>query len=156
MIIRSAANLPDRVRLSFGNDPGRARQSMRDECDINKIMAKYQKTGAIDHFSRHAPQYDFADSIEFHDAMNIVTEGNRMFADLPSSLRSRFENPGEFLDFVQDEGNAEEMVELGLRAPRTPSEAEPVVPARAVVPPVGEAALPPSSEASAEPAPVVS
>ncbi len=155
MIIRSAANLPDRVRVSFGDDPGRARQSMRDECDINKIMAKYQKTGAIDHFSRHAPQYDFADSIEFHDAMNIVTEGNRMFADLPSSLRSRFENPGEFLDFVQDEGNAEEMVELGLRAPRTASETRRDA-AKAESPPGGEAPVAPSSEAPAEAAPVVS
>jgi len=38
-----------------------------------------------------------------------------MFNDLPSSIRSRFGNdPAAFLDFVQDENNADEMVKLGL------------------------------------------
>ncbi len=154
MIIRSAAVLPDRVRLSFAEGTGRTRQSMAAECDINKIMAKYQKTGAIDHFSRHAARYDFCEGIEFHDAMNIVKEGDRMFADLPSDLRSRFENPGAFLDFVQDEGNAEEMVKLGLRLPKTASEARPEVEARAESPPGGEP-LAASTEADAEGAQVV-
>ena len=38
-----------------------------------------------------------------------------MFAELPSSLRTKFENKiGNFLNFVQDENNLEEMQELGL------------------------------------------
>jgi phage internal scaffolding protein len=38
-----------------------------------------------------------------------------MFNDLPSSIRSRFGNdPAAFLDFVNDEGNADEMIKLGL------------------------------------------
>jgi len=138
MEIRSAANLPERVRIGFPAK-GRTRTSMQKECDINFIMAKYQKTGAINHFSRHSPRYGFADSVTFHEALNVVTEGDRMFADLPSELRQRFEEPGQFLDFVQDEKNADEMVELGLRKPSAPQ----------------EQILPPATPAPATPAPDV-
>ncbi len=142
MVIRSAANLPDPVRISFPKQ-GMTKQSFADECDINKIMAKYQKSGAITHFSRHAARYGFADGVTFHEAMNVVLEGDRMFADLPSSLRHRFDTPGAFLDFVQDEANAEEMVELGLRdpkpAPKPPEAREEEVPP--VGPPEAPAAV---------------
>lgn len=145
MEMRHFSNLPERVQIFF-EDEGMTRQSFADECDINLIMAKYQTTGAIDHFARHEPRYGFADGVTFHDAMNIVAEGDSMFADLPSKLRSRFENPGAFLDFVQDEANAEEMVELGLRAPV----AAPESPKARVEepPPVGELPTEEASEAA--------
>ncbi len=145
MNIRSAANMPARVVLEFPADEGRTRQSMSAECDINNIMAKYQKSGAVTHFSRHAGRYAFATGLDFHEAMNVVTEGQRMFLDLPSSLRARFGTAEEFLDFVQDEANGDEMIDLGLRDP----EAVRKSPAArsAELPPAGEAA-PAASEAA--------
>lgn len=93
----------------------RTKQSFAQECDINHIMAKYQKTGAITHFAKHSPQYGIANGQTFQDAMNLVCEAQEMFNDLPSSIRSRFGNdPAAFLDFVNDEGNADEMIKLGL------------------------------------------
>ena len=93
----------------------RTKQSFAKECDINHIMAKYQKTGAITHFAKHSPQYGIADGQTFQDAMNLVCEAQEMFNELPSSIRSRFGNdPAAFLDFVNDEGNADEMIKLGL------------------------------------------
>ncbi len=146
MNIRSAANMPVRVSLDFDGVVSKTRQSMSKECDINNIMAGYQKRGAISHFSRHAPRYGFADSLEFHTAMNVVTEADRMFRDLPSTLRNRFADPGAFLDFVQDEANAEEMVELGLRDPVTARETPE---ARGEeLPPAGEIVAPATSEAA--------
>ena len=47
----------------------RTKQSFKKECDINVIMAKYQKTGAITHFSNHQQQYGIADGQTFQDAM---------------------------------------------------------------------------------------
>jgi phage internal scaffolding protein len=92
----------------------RTKQSFAKECDINHIMAKYQKTGAITHFAKHSPQYGIADGQTFQDAMNLVCEAQEMFNELPSSIRSRFGNdPAAFLDFVNDEGNADEMIKLG-------------------------------------------
>ncbi len=116
MNVRSRFDRGPRVQLLCLGE-GKTRQSFTDECDINQIMAKFQKTGAIDHFSRHSPRYDFADAVDFHGAMNIVSEAQRMFDALPSSLRNRFREPGDFLDFVQDEANGEEMRRLGLREP---------------------------------------
>ncbi|AXL14660.1 internal scaffolding protein [Microviridae sp.] len=92
-------------------------QSMADECDINKIMEKWQKTGILDHTNTFEGQYgDFTDvPSDYHDAMNQVLEANDMFATLPSSIRKKFMNdPGQFLDFVENPENREEMQKLGL------------------------------------------
>jgi len=91
------------------------KQSFTKECDINNIMAKYQKTGAIDHVNKHQASYGYATSDDFQSALETVARGKRMFDELPSSIRTKFDNdPGKFLDFVQDENNTEEMQELGL------------------------------------------
>ncbi len=115
-----------RVRLSF-EGKGRAKQSFKDECDINKILAKYQKTGAVTHLNKHGAQYGEATSLDFRGAMELVTNAQNMFEDLPSSLRTRFANdPAQFMDFVQDiEKNEDEMRELGLLPPK--SEQSPTV-----------------------------
>lgn len=103
-----------RVAIVCGG--GRTKQDMKDECDINKIMARFQRTGAITHVAKYEPQYGFAPAIEFQEATEIVRQAQQMFDDLPSALRKKFENdPAKFLDFVQDEKNADEMLELGLR-----------------------------------------
>ena len=102
------------VQIDAGENPA-LNSHFKKECDINVIMAKYQKTGAITHFNKHQAQYGMADGQTFQDAMNLVCEAQEMFNDLPSSIRSRFGNdPAAFLDFVQDESNADEMVKLGL------------------------------------------
>jgi len=139
-------HLRPRFQTAVGTED-KTKQSFADECDINKIMAKYQKTGAIAHFNRHQPEYGFATSLDLAESMRIVTKANEMFADLPSSVRSKFNNqPGEFLDFVQDPDNASEMVELGLTNPKPESapvdapaaaEGDPEPPAGSSPPPVG-------------------
>ena len=121
--------------------PSRTKQSDSEDCEINNIMAKYMRTGAIDHFTTHEGSYSDTTGADFETAMNIVADAQTMFADLPSALRAKFENnPRNFLDFVQNEENAQEMAELGLTnaTPETPdlqsevqgetasSEAEPV------------------------------
>lgn len=91
------------------------KQSFRDECDINQIMAKFQKTGAISHVNRHGVEYGFATSHDFRESMEIVTKANEMFDELPSSIRSKFLNQPElFLEFVQDPANQAEMQKMGL------------------------------------------
>jgi len=109
----------NRVVCKSGND-ARTKQSFKNECDINNIMAKYQKTGAINHVQNNQAHYGFADSVTFTESMNIVAKAQSMFNELPSSIRSKFrQDPAAFLDFVQDEANADELVELGLaNAPR--------------------------------------
>lgn len=110
-----------RVTIKF-TEPTLTKQSFKDECNINLIMAKYQKSGAITHLQNHEGSYGFASAVDFTESMQIVTKANSMFADLPSSIRTKFENePAKFLEFVQNPENAKELVELGLATPRTPT-----------------------------------
>ena len=142
-VIRSDANRPGRVRLSFPEGEGRTKQSEKDATDINLLMAKYIKTGVIDHVNRHSGHYGFADSVTYHDAMNTVLLAQEMFMDLPSAVRNRFEgDPGRFLDFVSDEANRAEMAEMGLIE----------VPESVSAPATAEGSEEPSSPAEAEPA----
>lgn len=104
--------------------PSMTQQNMKEECDINSIMSKFQKTGAINHANNRAPEYGFATSNDFRESMEIVTNAQEMFNELPSSIRKRFANsPEEFLDFVQNPQNASEMASLGL-IQETPSETQ--------------------------------
>jgi len=103
--------------LHFSEDePSLTQQSMAEECDINFIMAKYQKHGVIEHVNSVQGQYgDFVTSTDYQVAMNEVLLAREAFESLPSSLRNRFENdPVQFLDFVHDDKNREEMIQLGL------------------------------------------
>ncbi len=108
--------------------PGMTEQSMSEECDINNIMAKFTKTKNIDHLQKYESMYGEQSSLSLHEALNVVTEAQSMFNELPAKTRDRFKNdPGEFLDFVQDEKNHQEMYDLGLSKSQPP-ESEPKAP----------------------------
>lgn len=113
--MRSAFKPHPRVRtVPRGNSL--ARQSMQKECDINNIMAKFQKTGLISHVNKHGGSYgEMPEAADFHEAMTLVTSSTEMFMELPSEVRDRFRNdPASFLEFVSDDENREALIEMGL------------------------------------------
>lgn len=116
----------------FFKEPSRTVQASKDECDVNKIMAKYQKNGLLTHLNRFEGKYDdVSNAVEYQEALNIVRESERVFMTLPSSVRAKFENdPGAFMAFVNDPSNANEMITLGLR--RAPIEEPGPIPVRLV------------------------
>lgn len=88
---------------------------MQKECDVNEIMRKFQVTGTIEHVNKHGAEYGFAEAIEYQEAIELTRRADEMFAELPSSVRKKFDNkPEAFLDFVQKEENLEEMEGMGL------------------------------------------
>lgn len=102
-------------QLTFEAGFGLTKQSHRDECDINQIMARFQKTGVLDFAQNHQGQYADVTGLDYEVGMQNIRKADAMFQDLPSSLRARFHNdPREFLDFVQDEDNRAEATRLGL------------------------------------------
>lgn len=107
---------------------GRAKQSMRDECDVNLIMARHKVTGLVGHVSATMPEYgDFTNAIEYQDAKNQIIRAEQAFMSLPANVRARMENdPGKFLEFMADPENEDEAIALGLINPKasTPREAE--------------------------------
>jgi len=118
---------PQRVQKDTSALPSVTRQSFKQECDINHIMKKYQKTGLVDHVTRFQGNYDdLTGSPDYHEAMNKIITANDAFSTLPSSVRTRFHNnPAEFLDFVSNPDNMPEMEAMGL-IPPSPTEPVPV------------------------------
>jgi len=102
---KSAFSPRERVRTEVGTI-SRTKQAFKNSTDINKIMEKYQKTGILNHINTQRAQYDFATSLDFKSAVDLINEAEEMFNALPSYARERFENkPEHFLDWVQDPAN---------------------------------------------------
>jgi len=123
------------VSLKFPANSRWTKQSFKEECDINTIMARYQSTGEIPNLDVRAPQYLDATGLDFQSMQNQVLEAQALFMELPSKLRTRFANdPGQFLEYVADPQNRAEMRELGLlnREVSPPVVASPVEPAKGV------------------------
>lgn len=108
----------DRVTLD-NSLPSKTRQEFAEECDINTIMRRYQKTGVLQHVNNAAPRYmDFSDAPDFHTAMNFMIAASDEFGRLPATVRKRFGNdPAEFVKFAEDPANVEQMRAWGLAAP---------------------------------------
>lgn len=107
------------VGLSCEGDTVYTKQSFRDECDINILMASYRRTGVLTHLAKGLPSYgDFTSSVDYHDACNQVLDAQLAFAELPSEIRTRFDNdPKKLLEFLEDPANREEGEQLGLFEP---------------------------------------
>ena len=106
----------ERVTLDFVVDDGQTKQEFAEDCDVNAILKRFEKTGIIDHVSRIDGKYgDFTAAVDYHTALNMVQEAGEMFMSLPASIRAEFENdPGLFLDYATDPENEDGMRELGL------------------------------------------
>jgi len=105
--------------LTFPPNSRWTKQSFKDECDINTLMARYQSTGEMPVINERAPLYlDVTNGFDFHAMQNQLVEAQNLFNDLPSKLRNRFSNdPAIFLEFCANEENREEMRVLGLLKP---------------------------------------
>lgn len=108
-----------RIRKEFP-EKSLTKQAPADECNINTIMARFEKTGMIEHTNKYQGDYgDFTEVQDFHTSILQVMAAREAFATLPAKVRARFENdPGGFIAFVDDPENIEEMMDMGLLPPR--------------------------------------
>lgn len=100
-------------------EPSRTKAEFAEDADINVIWARFQKTGhfpSVEEMGGPQPMYgDFSSGEDFLAAATRVKEAQESFELLPAGVRERFRNdPKELLDFVSDEGNRAEALELGL------------------------------------------
>ena len=115
MKFSSAYSARTPVLLDCSVEPSMTKQSFAAECDINTIMARYEHTGVLDFVNENEARYGEFSAVDYQEAQNIVASANSMFAAMPAALRSRFDNePAKFLDFVNDERNYLEALDLGL------------------------------------------
>lgn len=90
-------------------------QGHKKECDINHIIAKYDRTGLISHISKFEGQFGDVTGPDFKDAMDLVTRSQAMFNQLPVDIRNYFDNsPEKLLGFMDNPDNRSKAEELGL------------------------------------------
>ncbi|QXP08414.1 MAG: internal scaffolding protein [Arizlama microvirus] len=112
-----ATHWENRIKVGLKNDkPGKTQQSGKEECDINNILKRYEKTGILPDMIKTDPRYgDFSSCPEYQEALNIVELANTQFNALDAHARRRFDNdPAKFLEFAENPANLGEMVKLGL------------------------------------------
>ncbi|AXH73339.1 MAG: internal scaffolding protein [Microviridae sp.] len=125
-VVRVVRNIFDAYEdpgIDCSGDPGCTKQSFKEECDINSIVEKAQRTGQLPQMIAKDPMYgDFSGAMDYQSALNLVLKAESQFMGLEARVRDRFMNdPSAFLAFMEDPNNGPEIVKLGLAAPRKPS-----------------------------------
>lgn len=117
-------SLEERKYAKKFTDESRTKQCFKDECDINKIVARYKKQTGID-LAEQLADYtkgsygDFSDVVDYHTALDRIMQAEANFEALPAVLRKQFNNdPGYFVDFMTNPENADEIVKMGLGTKR--------------------------------------
>lgn len=92
------------------------KQEFKEDCDMNNILKKYNKTGLLPDMIKNNPQFgDFSSTTTYQEALNICLHAQTQFENLPSTVRDRFGNdPAGFLSFAEDPRNAPELIKMGL------------------------------------------
>lgn len=104
-----------KVTIDFKNESVLTEQAHKETCDINSILHDYAKTGFMRHAKENKGTYDDVTGVNFMEAQIIVANTKSLFEGLPALVRKEFNhNPAEFLDFVQNPDNAEQLSKRGL------------------------------------------
>jgi phage internal scaffolding protein len=107
-------------------EPTRAQQHHKEECDINVIVKRFGITGKMPINQSEARYGDFTAAEDYHTALNRIIEAEDDFMALPAEIRSQFDNnPANLIGFLNDPSNKSAAEKLGLINP-TSSYPEPV------------------------------
>lgn len=118
----------DRNGVIFESD-SLCQQHFRDECDVNKIVDRYVRTGVLEHLADVPPHYGDVSEIptDLISAYAAVDRAEAAFMDLPSGLRKELDNdPSRLGAWLSDEANRDTAVKYGLlnRVQPVPDQAE--------------------------------
>lgn len=106
--------------LDCSDLPSLTRQEFADECDINNLMARYEKTGLIPtHLNPAEPRYlDVTDVPDLMLAHQVLQDATAAFMSLPALVRREFDNdPVKFINYAEDKTNLPKLREWGLAPP---------------------------------------
>jgi len=96
-------------------DKSLAQQHMKDECDINIIVERFGVTGRVPVTSFEPSYGDFSGVGDYHTALNKINATMEQFMTLPAKVRAKFDHdPYQLVNFLMDEANRSEAIELGL------------------------------------------
>jgi phage internal scaffolding protein len=99
-------------------EPTRAQQHHKDECDINVILERFGKTGQLPVNAISGTYGDFSGVHDYHTALNTLIAAESEFDGLPANIRKQFGNePANLIEFLNDPKNKDQAIELGLVKP---------------------------------------
>jgi phage internal scaffolding protein len=120
-----------RIRVATVNElPSKTEQSHKDACDIHTIVDRAKRMGFVEHIAPYEGKYlDMPSGTDLLANMLVVREAEEMWQQIPSKVRNRFENdPAQFLDFMQDPRNYDEIGKLGFDNSYIPEAQRPKAP----------------------------
>lgn len=95
----------------------RTRQSEKDNCDINKIMERFNRTGQLPQMRTTPPQYGDARIVDYQTAQQIIKDAKSAFNELPAKVRQEFgHDPQNYLQALSDtsKDNVQKLLKLGI------------------------------------------
>jgi len=110
-------DLPKGPKVICTAAEGRTKPEFEAECDMNRIMERYKRTGQLPESAlRAAARYgDFSQVPDFMEMQEKLIAANELFAALPAAVRKQFDNdPGQFVAASETEEGRALMVKLGL------------------------------------------
>jgi phage internal scaffolding protein len=103
------------VQLSFKGTKTRTKSEFADEANINNIVKRCMNGAAMPTGGRTPLFGDFTEVADFSSAQTLIAQANAEFEQLPSNVREKFGNDvSKLMDFLDDENNLDEAIELGL------------------------------------------
>ena len=74
--------------------PTATKQEFKEECNVNKIVANFLRTGNMELINKSKGQFlDLTQlPVSFHEALNLVSDATQAFMLLPSELREKYGN----------------------------------------------------------------
>lgn len=101
--------------LTITGDEELVDQAQAQLTDINYLLENAKRKGLLNAATQFEGEMDNIFPNDYQEAMNIIAQADSMFESLPSDVRNRFKgNPKEFLAFVQNPANGEELVKMGI------------------------------------------
>lgn len=108
-----------RIVFDKKKNPSMTKQEFKDDCNINKIVAKFMVTHDESLLQKNTGVFmDTTQIPDYQEALNQVILAETMFNEMPSDIRKQFENnPSKFVEFCQNPNNYEQLIQLGLAEP---------------------------------------
>lgn len=101
---------------TWNEEASLAQDQFREQCDVNNIIDKFNRTGEISHIMKTQGVYmDTTNLPNYQQSLQIVIDAEDAFMALPAEMRKKFDNdPGKMIAYLEDPKNHKEAVTLGL------------------------------------------
>lgn len=105
-----------KVRKVLVKTSGKTLVEQHHRTEVKKMVADIERRGLLRASTKFEGEFDDYPDYDFQEAQFMIAKAKSMFESMPSGVRKRFKNdPGEFMNFINNPDNIEESVKMGLR-----------------------------------------